>query len=56
MFRAVGKKGPDVKVKYTLVQLGKKAEQTRTVYAVNAAKERVLQELVLEGDTEKHVF
>jgi len=26
MFRAVGKKGPDVKVKYTLVQLGKKAE------------------------------
>jgi hypothetical protein len=56
MFRPVGKKGPDVKVKCTLVQLGKKAEQTRTVYAMNAANERVLQELVLAGDTAKHVF
>jgi len=56
VFRAVGSKGPEVRVKCTLVQLGKKAEQTRTVYAVNAAKERVLQELVLEGDTAKHVF
>ncbi len=56
IFRAVGSKGPEVRVKCTLVQLGKKAEQTRTVYALNAANERVLQELVLAGDNQKHVF
>jgi len=42
-FRAVGSRGPEVRVKCTLVQLGQKAEQTRTVYALNAANERVLQ-------------
>ncbi len=56
IFRAAAGKGPEVRVKCILVQLGKKAEQTRTVYALNAANERVLQELVLAGDNQKHVF
>jgi hypothetical protein len=55
MFQSVYHKVPDVKAKCQLVQLGKKADQTRTVYLVNA-NERVLQELVFAGDTAKHVF
>jgi len=56
VFHAVTVKAQDVKVKCQLVQLEKKADQTRTVYQVNAANERVLQELVFAGDTAKHVF
>lgn len=56
VFQAVNHKVQDVKVKCQLVQLGKKAGQTRTVYEINAANERVLQELVFAGDTAKHVF
>jgi hypothetical protein len=56
VFQAVNHKVQDVKAKCQLVRLGKKADQTRTVYEVNAANERVLQELVFAGDTSKHVF
>ena len=56
VFQSVNHKVQDVKAKCQLVQLGKKADQTRTVYQVNAANERVLQELVFAGDTSKHVF
>jgi hypothetical protein len=56
VFQAVNHKVQDVKVKCQLVQLEKKADQTRTVYLLNAANERVLQELVFAGDTAKHVF
>jgi len=56
VFQPVRGKTPEVKVKCTLVQLGKKADQTRTVYELNASNERVLQELVFRGDTAKHVF
>ena len=56
VFQAVNHKVPDVKVKCQLVQLSKKADQPRTVYQLNAANERVLQELVFAGDTAKHVF
>lgn len=56
VFQSVNHKVQDVKAKCQLVQLGKKADQTRTVYQLNAANERVLQELVFEGDTAKHVF
>ena len=56
VFKAADRKGEDVKVKCQLVKLEKKADQTRTVYEVNAANERVLQELVFAGDTAKHVF
>lgn len=46
----------EFKVKCTLVPLDKKAPQSHTVYTVNAANERVLQEMVFRGDTAKHVF
>lgn len=56
VFTPVKGKTPEVRAKCNLVQLGKKADQTRTVYELNAANERVLQELVFRGDTAKHVF
>ena|SRR5579864_5830226 len=56
VFQSLNHKRPDVKAKCQLVELGNKADQTRTVYELNAAKERVLQELVFSGDTAKHVF
>ena len=56
VFQSVRGKGPEVKVKCTLVPLGQKADQTQTIYTLNAANERVLQELVFRGDTAKHVF
>jgi hypothetical protein len=56
VFQSVRHKVQDVKAKCQLVKLGKKADQTRTVYQLNAANERVLQELVFAGDTSKHVF
>lgn len=56
VFEPARGKAPAIKAKCQLIQLGQKAEQTRTVYAVNDAKERVLQELVFRGDTAKHVF
>jgi hypothetical protein len=46
----------EIKVKCTLVQLAKKAEHNETIYQLNAANERVLQELVFAGDKAKHVF
>lgn len=45
-----------VKVKCTLVALPRKAERDGATYQVNAANERVLQELVFSGDSSKHVF
>lgn len=56
VFQATNHKGQDVKVKCQLIKLEKKADQTRTVFQLNAANERVLQELVFAGDTAKHVF
>ncbi len=56
VFQSVNRKVQPVKAKCQLVELGNKADQTRTVYQLNAANERVLQELVFAGDTAKHVF
>jgi hypothetical protein len=56
VFEAVNHKVEPIKAKCQLVQLAGKADQTRTVYEVNGANERVLQELVFAGDTAKHVF
>jgi hypothetical protein len=56
VFQSTSGKASEVKAKCTLVQLGKKADQTRTVYEINASNERVLRELVFRGDTAKHVF
>jgi len=46
----------EFKVKCTLVPLEHKAQQTQTSFALNAARERVLTEMVFSGDTAKHVF
>jgi hypothetical protein len=46
----------EARVKCTLEPLGIKAQQTQQIYSLNAAKERVLHELVFRGDTAKHVF
>jgi len=56
VFHAVQGKTPEIKVKCTLVPLGQKAERNTTIYMLNAANERVLQELIFRGDTAKHVF
>jgi len=56
VFQPVRGKGPEAKAKCTLVPLAQKAEQNQTIYSLNAANERVLQELVFRGDMAKHVF
>jgi len=56
VFESVKTKTVEAKAKCNLVPLSQKADQTRTVYQMNAANERVLQELVFRGDTAKHVF
>ena len=56
VFQPVRGKGPEVKAKCTLVPLTEKAEHSQTIYSVNAANERVLQELIFRGDSAKHVF
>src|ERR1700757_3669599 len=44
------------KVKCTLVPLPNKAQRNETVYELSAGNERILQELVFQGDTAQHVF
>ena len=56
VFQSANHKRTEVKAHCQLVQLGAKADRTRTVYELNAAGERVLQELVFGGDSVKHVF
>jgi hypothetical protein len=56
VFQPVRGKGPEVKAKCTLVPLAEKAEHNQTIYSMNAANERVLQELIFRGDSAKHVF
>lgn len=56
VFQHVGRKSLEIKVKCTLVPLAEKAQRDQTTYVVNAANERVLQELVFRGDKAKHVF
>jgi hypothetical protein len=56
VFESVARRTVEAKVKCTLVPLQKKAEESKTVYEMNSANERVLQELVFAGDKAKHVF
>jgi hypothetical protein len=57
VFRQMGTKKPvEVRAKCTLIPLGAKADQDQRIYVLNAANERVLQELVFKGDHAKHVF
>jgi len=55
-FHPVRGKAAEVRVRCTLVPLSTKADKTLTIYELNAANERVLQELIFKGDTAKHVF
>jgi hypothetical protein len=57
VFRQMGTKKPaEVRAKCTLVPLSVKASDDQKIYVLNAANERVLQELVFKGDRAKHVF
>ena len=57
VFRQLGTKKPvEVRAKCTLVPLSAKADKDQKIYVLNAANERVLQELVFKGDRAKHVF
>ena len=57
VFRQLRSRKPvEVKVKCTLVTLPEKAANTQKIYALNAANERVLRELIFKGDKAKHVF
>jgi hypothetical protein len=57
VFRQLGTKKPvEVRAKCTLVPLGAKATESQTIYVLNAANQRVLQELVFKGEDAKHVF
>ena len=56
VFQPAKGKGVEVRAKCTLVPLTQKADRSTTSYQMNAANERVLQELVFQGETAKHVF
>ncbi len=57
VFRQLGtRKSVELKAKCTLVALPEKAANTQKIFAVNAANERVLRELIFKGDKAKHVF
>ena len=57
VFRQLGTKKPaEVRAKCTLVPLGAKATESQTIYVLNAANQRVLQELVFKGEDARHVF
>jgi len=57
VFRQLKTKKPvEVRAKCTLVPLSAKAKDDQRIYVLNAANERVLQELVFKGDHAKHVF
>ncbi len=57
VFRQLKTRNPiEVRAKCTLVPLTEKADKDQKVYVLNAADERVLQELTFKGDQVKHVF
>ena len=57
LFKRQGaRKGVEVRVKCRLVPLTEKAPDTRKVYVLNDAKERVLSGLTFEGESAQHQF
>ena len=57
VFRQIHTTSPiEVSAKCTLVPLPETAIDTQKTYVLNAARERVLHELVFKGDNAKHVF
>ncbi|MGA7907257.1 MAG: hypothetical protein WCA16_07600 [Candidatus Sulfotelmatobacter sp.] len=55
VFKSVRTKN-ETSVKCTLVPLDRKAVQSQTVYRLNAANEKVVEEVIFRGDSAKHVF
>jgi hypothetical protein len=57
IFRQLHSSKPvEVRAKCTLVPLTAKAPDSQKIYQLNASNERVLHELVFQGDRAKHVF
>jgi len=56
VFRQLGGKLAEARVKCNLVQLKQKADRDQVVYTLNSANERVLQTLRFGGDTAEHRF
>ena len=57
LFKQLNSNRPaEVRVQCELVPLQKKADRTETIYALNAANERVLHALIFKGDSAQHVF
>jgi hypothetical protein len=54
-FERVGRK-ETFRVKCTLVPLTAKADKDQALYEITSNKEKVLRELIVRGDTAKHVF
>jgi hypothetical protein len=50
------RKPAEVRAKCTIVLLPEKAGDSQKIYTLNAANERILQELIFRGDRAKHVF
>ncbi len=57
VFHQLGTRKPvEVRAKCSLVPLDVKASQDEKIYTLNAANERVLNELIFKGEKAKHVF
>jgi len=56
VFKQLGGKLAEARVKCNLVELKQKADRDQVGYTMNSANERVLQTLILSGDTAQHVF
>jgi len=56
VFKQIGGKSAEARVKCNLVPLKEKADHDQVIYTLNAANERVLQTLRFSGDTAEHVF
>jgi len=57
VFKQLKAKNPvEARVQCQLIPLQAKATKTETVYALNAANERVLRSLTFHGDSAQHVF
>jgi hypothetical protein len=56
VFKQVGGKSAEARVKCSLTPLKQKVDRDQVVYTVNAANERVLQTLRFSGDSAEHGF
>jgi hypothetical protein len=56
VFKQIGGKSAEARVKCNLTPLPQKVDHDQLVYTLNAANERVLQTLRFSGDTAEHVF